>query len=462
MYRRPGARAARCSSSGCGTTSGQAWTRRRSSRATRARRSAGLDHGAGRGAAPAGPDPASCTSRASTRSSPRPPSWARQLARRGSAARRDGVTGFWYGKAPGLDRAGRRDPAREHRGHRPRGGAVALVGDDPTAKSSTLPSACEPLSPTSLMPVLVPRRRRRDRRARPARASRCRAGRGLWVGAEDRRRRRRRRRAPSTVSRDWADPAVVERHCARRERYRHEPRGRCSARTSSEPEQSLDDVRLPLARAAYAAAHRPQPADRVRAAATGSAIVAAGKSLPRRAAGAARRSASTTAGPAAAAASGCSSSACCGRSSRTHVARLRGRARGGPRRRGQAAVPRARRSRRRSTALPDAPARRRQAATRQALRCSRPRTTLDAERRCGARAAGARAGSRAALAAEPELPRQRVSAAAAGARRRTSARAARTTPRPRCPTGPLVGGRDRLPHHGRCMTRQPSVGRSSA
>jgi indolepyruvate ferredoxin oxidoreductase len=58
-------------------------------------------------------------------------------------ARYDGVTGVWYGKAPGLDRA--TDALRHANliGTSPAGGAVALVGDDPAAKSSTVPCSSE-------------------------------------------------------------------------------------------------------------------------------------------------------------------------------------------------------------------------------------------------------------------------------------------------------------------------------
>ncbi len=68
----------------------------------------------------------------------------------------DGVVGYWYGKNPGLDRAA--DAIRHGgiAGTAPLGGAVALIGDDPAAKSSTLPSACEPLCRSLLMPLLAP------------------------------------------------------------------------------------------------------------------------------------------------------------------------------------------------------------------------------------------------------------------------------------------------------------------
>ncbi|GAC70375.1 indolepyruvate ferredoxin oxidoreductase family protein [Gordonia soli] len=69
---------------------------------------------------------------------------------------RDGVVGYWYGKAPGLDRA--TDALRHANiiGTHPRGGAVALVGDDPGAKSSTVPCASEMALADLYMPILYP------------------------------------------------------------------------------------------------------------------------------------------------------------------------------------------------------------------------------------------------------------------------------------------------------------------
>jgi indolepyruvate ferredoxin oxidoreductase len=68
----------------------------------------------------------------------------------------DGIVGFWYGKNPGLDRAA--DAIRHGviTGTAPLGGAVALIGDDPAAKSSTLPSASESLCRSLMMPLLAP------------------------------------------------------------------------------------------------------------------------------------------------------------------------------------------------------------------------------------------------------------------------------------------------------------------
>ncbi|MCF8570246.1 indolepyruvate ferredoxin oxidoreductase family protein [Gordonia sp. HY002] len=73
-----------------------------------------------------------------------------------SGAVRDGVVGYWYGKAPGLDRA--TDALRHANmiGTHPAGGAVALVGDDPGAKSSTVPCASEMALADLYMPILYP------------------------------------------------------------------------------------------------------------------------------------------------------------------------------------------------------------------------------------------------------------------------------------------------------------------
>ena len=79
-----------------------------------------------------------------------------QLAGRVGDARHDGVTGVWYGKAPGLDRA--TDALRHANmiGTAPAGGAVALVGDDPAAKSSTLPCSSEMALAGLMMPTFYP------------------------------------------------------------------------------------------------------------------------------------------------------------------------------------------------------------------------------------------------------------------------------------------------------------------
>jgi indolepyruvate ferredoxin oxidoreductase len=80
-----------------------------------------------------------------------------QLTATMESARYDGVVGVWYGKAPGLDRAADALRHASWAGASPFGGAVALVGDDPGAKSSTLPSASERILADLGMPVLFPR-----------------------------------------------------------------------------------------------------------------------------------------------------------------------------------------------------------------------------------------------------------------------------------------------------------------
>ncbi len=79
-----------------------------------------------------------------------------QLACTLPGATRDGVLGIWYGKAPGLDRA--TDALRHGNlmGAHPRGGALVLVGDDPAAKSSTLPCASDAALADLNIPYLYP------------------------------------------------------------------------------------------------------------------------------------------------------------------------------------------------------------------------------------------------------------------------------------------------------------------
>src|SRR5919202_2253685 len=82
--------------------------------------------------------------------------WGSQLAGQLPGSKYDGVLAMWYGKAPGLDRAA--DSLRHGNfvGVSPTGGALALVGDDPSCKSSTLPTASESALQSLHMPVFFP------------------------------------------------------------------------------------------------------------------------------------------------------------------------------------------------------------------------------------------------------------------------------------------------------------------
>ena len=68
----------------------------------------------------------------------------------------EGVTSMWYGKAPGLDRAS--DAVRHGNlmGTGPTGGVLVAVGDDPSAKSSSVPSTSEPSLYSLGLPILSP------------------------------------------------------------------------------------------------------------------------------------------------------------------------------------------------------------------------------------------------------------------------------------------------------------------
>jgi indolepyruvate ferredoxin oxidoreductase len=70
--------------------------------------------------------------------------------------RYDGVLGMWYGKAPGVDRTGDVFKHANYAGVGRNGGVLALAGDDPLSKSSTLPSHSEVALYDALMPTIFP------------------------------------------------------------------------------------------------------------------------------------------------------------------------------------------------------------------------------------------------------------------------------------------------------------------
>ncbi len=68
----------------------------------------------------------------------------------------DGVLGMWYGKAPGVDRTGDVFKHANYAGVGRNGGVLALAGDDPLSKSSTLPTHSEVALYDALMPTIFP------------------------------------------------------------------------------------------------------------------------------------------------------------------------------------------------------------------------------------------------------------------------------------------------------------------
>ena len=83
--------------------------------------------------------------------------WGSQTDLPAGTATHDGVTGVWYGKGPGVDRATDTIRHANMYGVNPKGGVVLLVGDDPASKSSTVPAVSERSLAAMGVPVLFPR-----------------------------------------------------------------------------------------------------------------------------------------------------------------------------------------------------------------------------------------------------------------------------------------------------------------
>ncbi|MCB9724190.1 MAG: indolepyruvate ferredoxin oxidoreductase family protein [Spirochaetaceae bacterium] len=79
-----------------------------------------------------------------------------QLAAAQPDCRYDGIVGLWYGKAPGVDRASDALRHAVYAGTSMYGGAVAIVGDDPAAKSSTVPSSSAGVLSDMHVPLFYP------------------------------------------------------------------------------------------------------------------------------------------------------------------------------------------------------------------------------------------------------------------------------------------------------------------
>ena len=79
-----------------------------------------------------------------------------QLANLFPRPKYDGVLGMWYGKGPGVDRCGDVFKHANFAGTGRNGGVLAVAGDDPVSKSSTLPTHTEVTMYDALFPVLYP------------------------------------------------------------------------------------------------------------------------------------------------------------------------------------------------------------------------------------------------------------------------------------------------------------------
>ncbi len=82
--------------------------------------------------------------------------WGSQQVNAFRGARVAGVFGLWYGKAPGVDRAGDALKHANAAGSSRNGGVLAVCGDDHACKSSTMPSQSELALLDAGIPVLNP------------------------------------------------------------------------------------------------------------------------------------------------------------------------------------------------------------------------------------------------------------------------------------------------------------------
>src|SRR5271166_6366362 len=82
--------------------------------------------------------------------------WGAQYLNSFPGATVDGVFGIWYGKGPGVDRSGDALRHANFTGASPKGGVIALAGDDHGAKSSTAVNYSDTSFVAVGMPVLYP------------------------------------------------------------------------------------------------------------------------------------------------------------------------------------------------------------------------------------------------------------------------------------------------------------------
>tara|TARA_R110002124_G_scaffold233406_1_gene398793 strand:+ start:178603 stop:182100 length:3498 start_codon:yes stop_codon:yes gene_type:complete len=82
--------------------------------------------------------------------------WGTQQVNLLGGSEYDGVFGIWYGKSPGVDRSGDVMRHANAYGTAPKGGVLAIVGDDHACKSSTLPCQSDHALSAYMIPILYP------------------------------------------------------------------------------------------------------------------------------------------------------------------------------------------------------------------------------------------------------------------------------------------------------------------
>ncbi len=82
--------------------------------------------------------------------------WGTQQVPLLQSAKFDGVFAYWYGKGPGVDRAGDAFRHANYAGAARNGGVLLIAGDDHACKSSTVPHQSEPALIAAAVPILVP------------------------------------------------------------------------------------------------------------------------------------------------------------------------------------------------------------------------------------------------------------------------------------------------------------------
>ncbi|MFI8992017.1 indolepyruvate ferredoxin oxidoreductase family protein [Streptomyces antimycoticus] len=166
-----------------------------------------------------------------------------QLAGEATRMGPDGVIGLWYGKSPGLDRAADAFRHANLVGVPAASGALALVGDDPVAKSSTVPCASERALADLALPVLYPADTQDilDYGLHAVELSRAS---GVWAAMKvvtnvaD-------AAGTATVDPGWRPPVLTPRGGTTP--YSHRPSAHLLGTSLAALERSLHTVRLPLA-----------------------------------------------------------------------------------------------------------------------------------------------------------------------------------------------------------------------